>query len=447
MDRSLSANSLDPIFDRLQRSCADDGPASADRSWARQPVHTIYGGAHLFKADTAAKLGGLAQSAFRKFAPDDETLTDVFGISSKIVPAVYDRVAEKLSREPVEDLRIDFEDGYGTRPEAEEDSDAVRSALELAKAFEAGLLPPFTGIRVKGLTAESRIRAVRTLDLFLTALVRATLGKLPRGFVITLPKVSSPAQVAAFAEILDELEYTLKLEPKSLSLEIMVETPRALLAADGRVALPALIEAGGGRIRGAHFGPYDYTASLGITAAEQRIEHPACDTARRIMQLSLAGTGVWLADGPINVIPIEPYRGTRLTPLEEAENRAAVHRAWRIHYRGCRTALSQGFRQGWDLHPAQLPSRYSAVFAFIFEGVEAASKRLVNFVEKAAQATTVGSVFDDAATGQGLLNFFERALDCGAITPAEAAELTHLTMDELRSGSFTTICKARAANS
>ncbi len=86
-----------------------------------------------------------------------------------------------------------------------------------------------------------------------------------------------------------------------------------------------------------------------------------------------------------------------------------------------------GFYQGWDLHPAQLPTRYAAVYAFFLEGLDAASDRLTNFVTKAAQATLVGEVFDDAATGQGLLNYFLRAMNCGAITEREAVEQSGLT--------------------
>ena len=102
-----------------------------------------------------------------------------------------------------------------------------------------------------------------------------------------------------------------------------------------------------------------------------------------------------------------------------------------------------GFYQGWDLHPAQLPSRYAAVYGFFLEGLAAASDRLRNFVQKAAQATLVGDVFDDAATGQGLLNYFLRAMNCGAITEAEAVAMSGLTLDELRSRSFMKILKGR----
>jgi uncharacterized protein DUF6986 len=149
------------------------------------------------------------------------------------------------------------------------------------------------------------------------------------------------------------------------------------------------------------------------------------------MQVSLAGTGIWLSDGATNVMPI----GSRET----------VHRAWRLHAEHIRHSLVNGFYQGWDLHPAQLPSRYAAVFAFFLEGLAAASERLNNFVQKAAQATLVGDVFDDAATGQGLLNYFLRAMNCGAITEREAVDMSALTLDELRGRSFVKILANRRA--
>ena len=161
------------------------------------------------------------------------------------------------------------------------------------------------------------------------------------------------------------------------------------------------------------------------------------------MQVSFGGTGVWLSDGATNIMPIAPNRGENLTAEQIAENSAVVHRAWKLHYDHCRHSLTNAFYQGWDLHPAQLVSRYAAVFAFFLEGLDPASERLRNFVEKAAQATLVGDVFDDAATGQGLLNYFLRAINCGAITEEEALTRTSLTLDELRSGSFVKILKTR----
>jgi hypothetical protein len=229
-------------------------------------------------------------------------------------------------------------------------------------------------------------------------------------------------------------------------MELMVETPQSIVDERGVGSLPALVDAGGGRITAAHFGTYDYTASLGITAAHQHMRHPVCDFARQMMQVSLSGTGVWLSDGATNVLPVSIHRapgGTTLAPDQIDANRAAVHRAWKLHYDDIRHSLTNGYYQGWDLHPAQLVTRYAAVYAFFLESLDAASERLRNFIAKAAQATLVGEVFDDAATGQGLLNFFLRALNCGAVKEEEIGRLTGLTLEELRSGSFVKIVKGR----
>jgi hypothetical protein len=206
-----------------------------------------------------------------------------------------------------------------------------------------------------------------------------------------------------------------------------------------------MVATGEGRISAAHFGTYDYTAGLGVTASEQRMRHPACDYAKHTMQVALAGTGVWLSDGSTAVLPVPPIRveGRPLYPGEERENLTSVHRAWRLHYDDVMHSLAGGFYQGWDLHPAQLVTRYAAVFSFFLSGIEAAGVRLRNFVDKAAQATLVGDVFDDAATGQGLLNYFLRAINCGAVTEAETVARTGLTLDELRGRSFPAILKRR----
>ncbi len=105
--------------------------------------------------------------------------------------------------------------------------------------------------------------------------------------------------------------------------------------------------------------------------------------------------------------------------MQRDENRAAVHHAWQLSHRHIRHSLEGGFYQGWDLHPAQIPVRFATCFAFFLEGFAPAAERLRNFIEKAAQATLVGDVFDDAATGQGLLNYFLRALNSGAIDVAD----------------------------
>jgi len=409
----------------------------------RQPVHVVYGGGHLFRADTAAKLGEVARRAMAEYAPDPAALDQALGLGALAEP-VYARVTEKLAREPVEDFRIDFEDGYGTRPDADEDRDVTNAAREVAKGHQAGTLPEFIGIRIKPLTEELRVRSIRTLRIFLGTLLGEA-GELPENLVLTLPKVTIPEQVSVFAGLLAGLEHELGLDDGVLRFEVMVETPQLVMDANGRSALPALIPAAKGRLQAAHFGTYDYTASMGITAAHQRMRHPVCEHAKRVMQAAYAGTGVWLSDGSTAIlpVPVHPAREGALTPAQRAENRAGVHAAWRLHADDVRHSLAGGFYQGWDLHPAQLVSRYAALFEFFLQGLDAAGERLRNFVAKAAQATLVGDVFDDAATGQGLLNYFLRAVQTGAVTEASAVEMSQLTVDEIRARSFVAILKNR----
>jgi citrate lyase beta subunit len=447
MKRTLTPDQLRGVTERLRDANAAFAKKYPGESGRRQPVHTVYGGAHLFRADTARKLGAQALRALDEFAPDAATFAAAIGLDVALAEKVLPRVREKLAREPVEDFRLDFEDGYGHRPDDEEDGHAASAAREIAAGRTQGLLPPFLGIRIKPLTEELRERSLRTLDIFLTALVEKTGGELPDNFVVTLPKVTLPEQVTALIGVLELLETSLKLGAGSLKIELMVETTQAILNDRGEIALPKLVDAARGRCVAAHFGTYDYTAACAITAAQQHMDHPACDFARSMMQVALGGTGVWLSDGATNILPVPVHRassGAALTPQQSEENRAAVHRAWRLHAAHIRHSLETGFYQGWDLHPAQLPTRFAAVYAFFLEGVDAASARLTNFVGKAAQATLVGEVFDDAATGQGLLNYFLRAMNCGALREDEAEKLSGLSLDELRSASFVKILKSRA---
>lgn len=425
------------VFERLRGANLEFARIHPGDSGSRQPVHTVYGGAHLFKADIASRLGALALRAFEEYASTPSDLASAIGLREDLAATIHARVAERLRREPVEDFRADFEDGYGNRPDAEEDGHAEAAAREMAAGLKAGSLPAFTGIRIKPFTEELKARSLRTLDLFLTALVRETGGRLPENLVITLPKVTIPEQVAALADLFDLLEPALGLPEGALRLEIMIETPQSILI------LPSLAAASRGRCVAAHFGTYDYTAACNITAEHQSMTHPVCDFAKHMMQVAYAGTGLWLSDGATNVLPVPPHRGPQLTAAQSEENRAVVHRAWRLHAEHVRHSLIGGFYQGWDLHPAQLVTRYAALYAFFLEGLDAASDRLRNFVQKAAQATLVGEVFDDAATGQGLLNYFLRAINCGAITEEEALERSGLTLEELRGRSFVRILERR----
>lgn len=479
MKQSFSDESLRDLSSKLQQAnnaFANNYPGETGK---RQPVHTVYGGAHLFKSDSAGRLGGLARRSLDQFAPDflsfakaielggadqlADSLEEDSGLLNRLetngdqvrlenrpawfAHAIYNRVIEKLRREPVEDFRIDFEDGYGNRPDDEEDGHAASAAIEVAAGMERDTLPPFIGIRIKPFTEELRARSMRTLDVFVSTLVEKSGGRLPENFVVTQPKITIPEQVSALADLFELLEQANRLQAGSLKLELMIETPQSIINARGEINLPLLLAAARGRCVAAHFGTYDYTASCSITAAHQHMMHPACDFAKHMMQVSFAGTGIWLSDGATNIMPVAPHRfsegGTPLTPEQINENREVVHRAWKLHYGHIQHSLENAFYQGWDLHPAQLPTRYAAVYAFFLESLDAASERLKNFVDKAAKATLVGDVFDDAATGQGLLNYFLRAINCGALTETEATERSGLTVAELRSGSFVKILNNR----
>ena len=394
----------------------------------RQPVHTVYGGAHLFRSDTASRLGATALRALDEHLGDAQTAVELFGIAPELASTLLARVRAKLEQEPVEDFRIDFEDGYGHRPDEEEDGDAVGAATKVAQGYRSGTLPPYIGIRIKPLNAELSRRGQRTLEIFIDTLFTDADARLADRFFVTLPKLTDPGQPALLAERLSELEQRNGLPARSLRFEIMVETPQTLFGANGSAALPLMVRAGAGRISAAHFGTYDFTAACNITAAHQHMHHPICDFARAMMQTCLPDR-VWLSDGSTAVLPVG--------------DRAAVHHAWRAHYHDVRRSLMLGFYQGWDLHPAQLVTRYLALFAFFLEAYDAAAARLQNFMANAAQATLLGSSFDDAATGQGLLNYFLRGINSGAFSEAEVSTSTGLTPEELQTRSFAKILELR----
>ena len=432
----------------------------------RQPVHTVYGGANLFRSDSTQKMGKNALQNLLSYAPNfaifakalkikgHETLPDtdaeVRDLSDRLARmsetdrkkqhawlswSVYHKVKAKLEREAVEDFRIDFEDGFGNRSDEEEDATAVTAATELAKGMKEKTVSPFIGIRIKPFTEDLKYRGVRTLDIFVSTLLEATGNKLPDNFVVMLPKVTIPEQIEALVKLFEALEQVHGLPANSLKMEMMVEATQAVMDSEGRNPLFRLIRASKGRCIAAHFGTYDYTASCNITAKYQTMAHPVCDFAHHMTRVALGHTGIMLSDGATNVMPVGPHRGENLSPQQEMENREVVHKAWKTGFDHTMHSLINGFYQGWDLNPAQLPTRYAATYTFFLESYEDAAERLRNFVEKSAQATLHGDVFDDAATGQGLLNYFLKAMNCGAITEEEAL-VTGLSLDEIRSRSF-----------
>ena len=183
--------------------------------------------------------------------------------------------------------------------------------------------------------------------------------------VITLPKVTDVEQVRAFCPVLDALEAAYGV---ALDLELQIETPQAVIGPDGLATAALLVHAAGPRLTGLHYGTYDYSAALGIAAAHQSSDHPAADFAKQVMQVAVAGTGARAVDGSTNVLPVGA--------------REQVHAAWQLHAWLVRRALERGFYQGWDLHPAQLVTRYTATYAFFRAAMPAAAARLAAYLDR-----------------------------------------------------------------
>ena len=361
-----------------ERLAAVDAALAADypgERAGRQPVHTVYVPADMAHADLPREWGEQAARALAEH-----------GLP---YPAeLHDRVAAKLRTEPVEDLRIDFEDGYGTPPDDVEDGHA-RAAAAILKGRPA----PFVGIRIKSFEAPTRHRALRILDVFLDAV-----GSLPAGFAVTLPKVSAVEQVEAMVSLCARLE----AEPGALRFELQIETTQAVLGSDGTALVARMIHAAEGRCVGLHYGTYDYSAACGIAAQHQSLEHPVADHAKAVMQVAAAGTGVRLSDGSSNVLPVGDTN--------------QVRQAWALHGRLVRRSLERGFYQGWDLHPGQLPTRFGATFGFFRDGAPLALARLRAWRDRADSG-----YLDEPATVRALTGFLQRGAACGALDPEEVA--------------------------
>jgi OHCU decarboxylase len=360
-----------------------------------QPVHTLYLPADRLGADVVDRVGAEALAAVE--GDDATSMAAVTGLGPALVEEVWPRVLAKLGRQPVEDLRADLEDGYGHRPDDEEDEDAT-DAGEVLAALAGPSAPLVRGVRVKSMEAATRRRGVRSLDLVLGAFG----GSLPAGFVVTLPKVTTVDQVRAMVLLCDRLEDAHRLQPASLRFELQVETPQVVLGADGSATVARAVHAGQGRISGLHYGTYDYSASLGVAAPHQAMDHPVADHAKDVMQVAAAQTGVRVSDGSTNVLPVG--------------DRDHVETAWELHARLVRRSLDRGIYQGWDLHPAQLPTRYLATFAFYRSGLRAAVARLSAYLDRQESG-----VLDEPATAFALAGFVVRALDCGAVDADEVA--------------------------
>ncbi|GAA3490872.1 DUF6986 family protein [Streptomyces cremeus] len=376
----------------------------------RQPVHTVYVPGNLYDADTLRSWGDQALKMLDEHAPNAGVFAEVLGLDPSLADAVHDRVRAKLEREPVEDLRVDFEDGY-TGPAAEEDAYAARAARLVAASYRDGTAAPYTGIRMKCFEAPVRERAIRTLDVFLTGLMEN--GGLPDGLVLTLPKVTYCEQVTAMVRLVEAFEKAHGLPGGRIGFEIQIETSQSILGADGTATVARMIDAAEGRATGLHYGTFDYSACLGVSAAYQASDHPAADHAKAVMQVAAAGTGVRVSDGSTNVLPVGSTE--------------KVHDAWRLHYGLTRRALARAYFQGWDMHPGHLPTRYAAVFTYYREGFEQAAARLAAY----ANQVTGGDVADEPASAKALASYLLRGVQCGALDAAEVAGLSGLTQADL----------------
>ncbi|HEX3772594.1 MAG TPA: phosphoenolpyruvate kinase [Polyangiaceae bacterium] len=411
----------------------------------RQPVHTLYLAAQHFAAGATRAIGDQALRALDRYGRDPGDFARAIGagaLDASLASTVHARVKAKLEREPIEDLRIDFEDGFGRRPDDEEDRVAIAAARDLARALAAKTAPPFTGIRIKSLGPDTVARAARTLEHFLGALLEAH-GAMPAGFVVTLPKVNVPEQPRALVRWLERLEAQHGLAAGTLRFEIMVETTQGFLDAGGRSPLPSFLDASEGRCTAVHLGVYDFTASCEVAALYQSTAHPMCELARNLMRLACGGRGVFLSDGSTHVLPIGPQRSRDLGEAQRAENTAAVHAAWRLAYAHVRHALEGGFYQGWDLHPAQLPVRFAATYVFFLEGFARAAARLHAFLTPSTDGAD-RAVADEPATAQALFNTLQRAYACGAIDPSDLAA-AGLTPREVAMRSVNEVLASRRA--
>jgi HpcH/HpaI aldolase/citrate lyase family len=376
----------------------------------RQPVHTVYVPADRFSATTVREWGDEALRLLDAYAPDAATLARATGHNEGEVADVYAAVHAKLTAEPVEDLRVDLEDGYGRRPDDIEDGHLRDTVAGLKAMGEDGTRPPWFGIRFKCFEAPTRERGVKTLAAFVEAFADG--GALPDGFTLTLPKVTSVAQVEAMVTASERLEQAYGLDSGAIGFEIQVETAQAIMAADGTAAVASMIHAAQGRATSLHYGTFDYSAGLGIAAAYQSLDHPAADHAKFVMQLAAAQTGVRMSDGSTNVIR-----------FGSAEQAAAT---WRLHANLVDRSLVRGIYQGWDMHPGHLVSRYLATYLFFRGAMPDACARLKAYVAKIE-----GDVMDEPATARMLSHALLRGMRCGAIDPDAVSTATGLDDDGL----------------
>ena len=368
---------LAPVDARLAAQYPGDRPG-------HQPIHSVYVPADRAHAGTVREWGEIATGLLAEHA----------AVLDGRIPA--ELVERNLQTGPIQDLRIDFEDGYAPASDAAHDADARRIGAVLAGLPGRPGAPARFGIRPRGLEPAERRRGIRTLELVLEGA-----GGVPEGFVFTVPKVRSADQVPALNVLCGAFETAHGLAPGTLSYELQIESPHIVLGADGTAGIARAVRDSGGRCSALHFGTYDYTAALGIAPRFQSLTHPTADHAKSVMQLAAAQAGVWVSDGSTQVLP----QGTP----------AQVRDALELHYELVSRSLRAGLYQGWDLHPGHLVSRWAATLAFYREAMPIAAERIAAYCRGVAGGTKA----DEPATAQMLATLVVRGLACGSFTAAE----------------------------
>jgi hypothetical protein len=408
-DGFLSSEFLAELDDRLAPADAQAALYGGESN-RRQPVHTVYVPANQYSIDTPQTWGEQALALLDEHASTPSRFAAVTGLAPIFIDEVYPRVRAKLAGQPIEDLRIDFEDGYGRHPDEVEDAAALAAGQALAGSAAAANSPLMAGIRIKGLQADTRRRGLRTLDLLVRAAVES--GGLPDRFVVTLPKVAHVAEVSAAVRICERIEQVYGLAAGALRFELQIEVPPAVVGPDGVATVARLVHAAGGRCEGLHYGTYDFSAAAGVVAGEQSLEHPLADHAKAVMQLAAAQTGIRVSDGSTNVIPTGSFD--------------SVRHAWALHARLVQRSLRRAIYQGWDMHPGHLPTRYAATYAFYRAELQPSCVRLAHYVGRASSG-----FMDEPATAVALAGVVLRAVDCGAADEAEVTAATGLTRSTL----------------
>jgi citrate lyase beta subunit len=350
-----------------------------------QPVHTVYVSAADATPQIPQEWGAAAADLLDTHR---DLITELGGADA------VDIVARRLESAPIQDLRLDFEDGYGRRSDDTEDRDARRAGHTLA-----ALGTDVCGIRIKGLTSAERNRAVRTLELVLDAA-----GAVPSGFVFTVPKLRAAEQATAAVWLCEALEHAHGLPDGTLRFELQIESPQAILGADGTATVAKALHRSAGRCLGLHYGTYDYSAACGIAPQQQALDHPVADHAKAVMMAAAAQTGVRVVDG-----------STQVTPAGTGEE---VRSAIRRHHHLVTRSLERGYYQGWDMHPGHLVTRWLATVTFFRAALAAAAPRLQAYLDRRG-----GAIVDEPATAEALATVVLRGLGVGAFAIGDVLAL------------------------